>query len=84
MSINKGGKNEYLEIFKSFLKDKHFTSVGKLLGKGSFGEVRDIVVNNKTMAGKIVRIGNNEKSGEYFAYELRGQNIIKINKIISK
>ena len=84
MSKNKGGKNEYLEIFKSFLKDKHFTSVGKLLGKGSFGEVRDIVVNNKTMAGKIVRIGNNEKSGEYYSYDLRGQNIIKINKIISK
>ena len=84
MSKNKGGKSEYLEVFNLFMKDKYMTSVGKLLGKGSFGEVRDIVVKNKTMAGKIVKMGNIEKSGEYFAYDLRGQNIIKINKIISK
>ena len=77
-------KTNYLDIFNSFQKDNNFTSVGKLLGKGSFGEVREIVYKNKAMAGKIVCCETNEKFGEYFASDLRGQNMIKINKIISK
>jgi len=78
------GKSDYLDIFNLFQRDGNFTSVGKLLGRGSFGEVRDIVYKNKTMAGKVVRCDTNEKFGEYFAADLRGQNLIKINKIISK
>ena len=79
-----GQKTDYLGIFNYFQKDKHFSSVGKLLGKGSFGEVRDIAVKNKIMAGKVVKMKNFEKNGEYIAYDLRGQNIIKINRIIQK
>ena len=77
-------RKDYLDIFNAFKKDGHFSEVSKLLGKGSFGEVRDIYVKNKAMAGKIVRIDNNDKSGEYIAYDLRGHNIIKINKIVTK
>ena len=84
MSRIVGQKTEFIEIFNSFQRDKHFNAVGKLLGKGSFGEVRDISVKNKIMAGKIVKSKNFEKNGEYVAYDLRGQNIIKINRIIQK
>ena len=77
-------KIDFLEIFNQFRKEGNFTSVGKILGKGSFGEVREIVYKNKTMAGKIVMQENKEKSGEYLAYDLKGKNIIKINKIVGK
>ena len=78
-------KIDFLEIFNNFKSDDdYFTKVGKILGKGSFGEVREIVYKNKTMAGKIVMQENKEKSGENLAYDLRGRNIIKMNKIIWK
>jgi len=80
----KKSKIDFLEIFNKFRKDGNFTSVGKILGKGSFGEVREIIYKNKTMAGKIVMQDNKEKSGEYIAYDLKGKNIIKINKIVQK
>ena len=84
MAKKYSGKADYLDIFNMFQRDGNFTSVGKLLGRGSFGEVRDITYKNKVMAGKVVRCDTNEKFGEYFASDLRGQNLIKINKIISK
>ena len=77
-------KIDFLEIFNQFRKEGNFTSVGKILGKGSFGEVREIIYKNKTMAGKIVRQENKEKSGEHLAYDLKGKNIVKINKIALK
>ena len=82
--ISSGRGIDYLNIFNAFRDDGHFTKVGKVLGKGSFGEVRDINVRNKIMAGKVIRSDNFEKNGEYVAYDLRGQNIIKINRIIQK
>ena len=54
------------------------------MGKGSFGEVREIVYKDKIMAGKIVMQENRVKSGENLAIDLRGRNIIKMNKIIWK
>ena len=77
-------KIDFLEIFNKFRKDGNFQSVGKILGKGSFGEVREIIYKNKVMAGKIVMQDNRDKSGEYIAYDLKGKNIIKINKIVEK
>ena len=77
-------KIDFLEIFNQFRKDGNFTSVGKILGKGSFGEVREIIYKNKTMAGKIVMQEKNKETGEYLAYDLKGRNIIKIIKIILK
>ena len=77
-------RNNSSEIFESFRNDGNFEQYGKVLGKGSFGEVREIIYKNKQMAGKIVRMKDYEKFGEYFATDLKGQNIIKINKIITK
>lgn len=77
-------KVEYREIFESFRKDGNFENFDKILGKGSFGEVRDITYKNKSMAGKVVKITKYENLGEQYAADLKGQNIIKISKIISK
>ena len=79
------GKNDFSDIFHKFRQEGHFQKVGKVLGKGSFGEVREVVFKNKIMAGKIVLQENKgEKTGEYFAHELKGRNIIKIQKIFLK
>ena len=78
-------KQDLLEVFNLYRADKHFETVGKLLGKGSFGEVREVYLkNNKVMAGKIIKLENNDNSGEDYAFDLRGQNIIKVNKIVPK
>jgi len=82
MSNRSNSRNESLEIFEKFL-DKN--DIGKVLGKGAFGEVRDIKFKGKTMAGKIIRKDNDKMTDEEkYSEELRGQNIIKINKIIQK
>ena len=82
MSNRSNSRNESLEIFEKFL-DKN--DIGKVLGKGAFGEVRDIKFKGKTMAGKIIRKDNDKMTDEEkYSEELRGQNIIKISKIIQK
>ena len=77
-------KGEFTEIFENFRNDGNFEQFGKILGKGSFGEVRDIIYKNKSAAGKIVKTNKNDNFGEQYAADLKGQNIIKINRIISK
>ena len=77
-------KSDMLEIFEKF-KNSEITGIGKLLGRGAFGEVRDIIFKNKTAAGKLIKRESNEiTEEEKFSQELRGQNIIKINKIYTK
>ena len=77
-------KSDMLEIFEKF-KNGEITGIGKLLGRGAFGEVRDIIFKNKTAAGKLIKRESNEiTEEEKFSQELRGQNIIKINKIFTK
>jgi serine/threonine protein kinase len=83
MSARKSGP-DMKTIFGKF-KDEDFTDFGKVLGKGAFGEVRDITYKNKPMAGKIIKRENSERSDEDKSYsDLRGQNIIKITKTIQK
>ena len=77
-------KIDYIEVFNQFKKDGDFSNLGKLLGKGSFGEVREVTFKNKIMAAKIVMQEANDKSGEYYASDLKGRNIIKIHKISQK
>jgi len=79
-----GHGSDMKNIFENF-KDDDYTDFGKILGKGAFGEVRDIVYKNKPYAGKIIKKENNESSDEEKSYsDLRGQNIIKISKTIKK
>ena len=79
-------KKDMLDIYLKFKDSNDFTDVGKLLGKGAFGEVRDIKFRNKTMAGKLIERENSDQQSEEekVGSNLRGQNIIKINKIYTK
>ena len=85
VNINNDKKEDMLDIYYKFQKDCNFIGVGKLLGKGAFGEVRELLYKNKTMAGKLIKRDNDEKiEEEKYAKELRNQNIIKISQIHSK
>ena len=85
-SVHKNGKTDMRNIFEKFKNDCDFVSVGeKILGKGAFGEVRDIKFKNKTMAGKLIKKSSNETSeDEKYAIDLRSKNIIKISKVYTK
>ena len=77
-------KGKFTEIFEQFKNSNlnEITQIGKLLGKGAFGEVRDITFKNKVMAGKISERDNDEKSQEEkYIHDLRGHNLIRMNKI---
>ena len=80
--MNTGSKFDY--AFKAF-KEKYKTEIaqiGKILGKGAFGEVRDVKYKNKAMAIKIMERDKEEKiEGEKLAINLRSHNIIRIQKI---
>ena len=77
-------QNDNKEIFEIFKNNGYFENFGKILGKGFFGEVREITYKNKQMAGKIVQNKKNELIGEYYAADLQSQNIIKIKEIFNK
>ena len=84
MEENKG---EYNEVFNYFQKiySSEILKVGKILGKGAFGEVRDIIYKDKILAGKLIEKNTNEISNEeIFSKELKGHNIIRIFKIYQK
>ena len=77
----------YNEIFQYFQKNfsKEILQIGKILGKGAFGEVREIIYRNKTLAGKLIEKETNELSEEgRISKELYDPNIIRIYKIYSK
>ena len=78
--------DKYGDVFK-FFKDNEQNNqgIGKILGKGAFGEVRDIKYKSRVMAGKLIEKEDKEVSEELsLSVDLRGNNIIKTNKIISK
>ena len=77
--------NKYEEVFNEFKKrEKDIERIGKILGRGAFGEVRDIRLKNKIMAGKIIEKERKEiTEEEKIAKDLRSQNIIRINKIFT-
>lgn len=77
-----GGKyDDVFEYFTNKYKNE-VSDCGKLLGRGAFGEVRDIKYKNKTMAIKVIEKEKEENiDGEKLAMNLRSFNIIKIHKI---
>ena len=78
--------DKYGDVFK-FFKDNEQNNqgIGKILGKGAFGEVRDIKYKSRVMAGKLIEKEDKEQSEELsLSVDLRGNNIIKTNKIITK
>ena len=67
------------EVFNDYKNSKDIDSVGKPIGSGAFGVVRDVKVKGKTYAGKLIMKENLEE--EKLISELKGPNIVRINKI---
>ena len=80
--MNASSKFDYpFKVFKEKYKNE-ISQIGKILGKGAFGEVRDVKYKNKSMAIKIIERNKGDKiEGEKLAINLRSHNIIKIQKI---
>ena len=77
------------DVFEFFRKnDSQIECFGKTLGKGAYSEVREVKLKNsmKMMAAKLIKNDNeNINSNEIeIAKDLRGNNIIKMNKTISR
>ena len=77
---------KYKEIFEEFKKEYNkITNLGKFLGKGPNGEVKEVNYNGKALAGKIIeKKGNEEKQNKKIVRELSNEHIIKIEKIFYK
>ena len=82
-------QSKYEQAFRGFYQryPNEINSLGKILGKGAFGEVRDVKYKGKPMAVKIMEKSEDEDDklqGEKLAINLRNNNIIKIQKIYEK
>ena len=65
-------------------ENEEIQSIGHSLGKGGFGIVREVIINKKVYAGKLIEKNKGQQSEEKkYGIILRGKNIININKIIS-
>ena len=72
-------KNIYDDIFANFKEnDEDIQDFQRTLGRGAFGEVREVLIGSKMYAAKLV---TKEKSDNIEPEKLRGSNIIKIVKI---
>jgi len=83
MKYDNDEKKRIFEIFKR--NNKEIIKIGNILGSGSFGQVRDIIMNKtKKCAGKLIEKEKGKKAFEEEKYilKLRGQNLINISKII--
>jgi len=78
MSSSFNARN-FEEIFKEYKSSGDIQEYGKDLGKGAFGVVKDVKFKNKTFAGKLVMKDTSEE--DRLTSELRGPNIIRIQKI---
>ena len=78
--------NQIFEIFEN--EENEIEYFGRSLGKSAYGEVREIKLKNsvKMMTSKLVKKErDDDKMTEIkVAQEIRGNNIIKINKVITK
>ena len=77
--------NNVFDFFKK--NDNQIEYFGKTLGKGAYGEVREVKLKNslKMMVAKLVKKDNDNTMYELeVAQDLRGNNIIKINKTITR
>ena len=81
---------DYNPIFEIFQKEDNLMEYfGRSLGKGAYGEVREIKLksSNKMMAAKLIKKesdDDNLKETMIAAQDIKGYNIIKINKVITK
>jgi len=80
-------RRNFDEIYKRFEGENDIEYFGRSLGKGAYGEVRDVKMknSNKMLAAKLYIKKKSEQPGEaYYPEKLRGPNIVKINKTIEE
>ena len=80
-------RRNFDEIFKRFEDEEDVEYFGRSLGKGAYGEVRDVKMKNanKMLAAKLYIKKKSDLPGEvYYPERLRGPNIVKINKTIEQ
>ena len=81
-SQNSRDNKDYNQIYEIFQKeeDNLIEYFGRSLGKGAYGEVREIKLKNsvKMMAAKLIKKKRDDDLNEIIvAQEIRGYNIIK-------
>lgn len=82
---------EKFDIIFNIFKNKYGIKIGKVLGKGGFGEVREIINKNKTYAGKLVKKNckarktgsesDNDQQKDNIILKLKSTNIVQIYNI---
>ena len=77
--MSSANAKQFEEIFKEYVSSGDIQDYGKDLGKGAFGVVKDVKFKNKSFAGKLVMKDTAEE--DRLTSELRGPNIIRIQKI---
>lgn len=78
----KESKNE--KIFNQICEKNNLRNTGKTLGKGGFGEVRELITNNKSCAGKLIEKKDNIENELSNTVYLKHINIIRTIKIIEE
>lgn len=76
---NKEMTQKFDAIFNEYKNSGDIQDFGKELGKGAFGVVKDVKYKNKLFAGKLVMKDTSDE--DRLTSELRGPNIIRIQKI---
>ena len=82
MKKNINNKIDFDEIFIQIAKDKNLKS-NKSLGSGAFGKVYEVELDkmNKFLAAKLIKDEEKKENESELILELRGPNIVKVNKI---
>jgi len=85
MKKNINNKIDFDEIFIQIAKDKNLKS-NKSLGSGAFGKVYEVELDkmNKFLAAKLIKDEEKKENESELILELRGPNIVKVNKIYEK
>ena len=61
--------------------EKYKFKVMKDLGKGGYGYVKQIIIENQKRAGKLIERKNGRPNETDFILDFKGPNIVKVNKI---
>ena len=65
--------------------DENDLKIGRDLGKGGFGLVKEVFYKNSSYAAKLIEKEANEKMNESnYIQEFRGPGIVKVHKIFTK
>ena len=84
MKQKKNNKDDFDKVFKQIAQENNLRSI-QSLGSGGFGKVYEVKSDKiiKSMAAKLTKDDEKEENESNLILELRGPNIVKVNKIYS-